>query len=216
LTKPLVIIGGGGHASVLLDILLQQDREILGFVCPKVDPSRSIFSNIQHYANDSDVLNWSTNSIRLVNGLGSLPNEALRNIIYENFCNLGYEFETVIANSANVSGYSKLAQGCQILPGAIVQTGAQIGENTIINSGVIIEHDCKIGKNNHIAPNAVLSGGVMTQQDVHVGTGASIIQSIKIGANAIVGAGATVVKNIEASTIVYGAKNTIKVRQNES
>lgn len=214
--KPLIIIGGGGHAAVLLDILLQQNREILGFVCPEIDTSRSIFSNIQHYASDTDVLNWSNNSILLVNGLGSLPKQTLRKNIYEKFCNLGYEFETVIANSAVVSGYSKLAQGCQILPGAIVQTGAQIDENTIVNSGAIIEHDCKIGKNNHIAPNAVLSGGVVTQQNVHIGTGASIIQSIQIGANAVVGAGTTVVKNIEASTIVYGAKNTIKVRQNES
>ena len=210
MTKPLIIIGGGGHASILLDILLQQNREILGFVCPKIDSSRRIFSNIQHYSSDNDVLKWPKNSIFLVNGLGSLPKKSRREGIFEKFLALGYEFETVISSYSIVSPYAELANGCQIFPGAIVQTGAQIGENTIVNSGAIVEHDCKVGKSNHIAPNALLCGGVETQENVHVGAGATIIQSIHIGAHAIIGAGTTVINNIEGSAVVYTAKNTTK------
>ena len=32
--KPLVIIGGGGHASVIVDILKRQKREIVAVMTP--------------------------------------------------------------------------------------------------------------------------------------------------------------------------------------
>ena len=38
------------------------------------------------------------------------------------------------------------------MPGVIINSGAKIGKNCIINTGVIIEHDCVIEDNCHISP----------------------------------------------------------------
>ena len=96
-----------------------------------------------------------------------------------------------------------------------MNTDAEIGENTIINTGVIVEHGCIIGKNCHIAPGCVLSGCVTVGERTHIGTGSTIIQGITIGSNVLLGAGSVVVKDIEDNSKAYGVparmKNTIQI-----
>ncbi len=217
MNEPLLILGGGGHASVLVDILRQQNRDIVGVVTPSLSAERQVFKGILHFSSDDDVLNFNTSEIKLVNGIGSLPQQTLRTKIYEKFSQLGYEFETVIDHKAVISSYAKLGDGVQIMAGAIVQTGAIIGNNCIINTGAIIEHDCNIGEHNHIAPRATLSGQVKTKNNVHVGTGASVIQSVTLGERVIVGAGAAITQDIAKNSICFPARTTNKViKQHES
>jgi len=213
LSKPLLIIGAGGHASVLVDILRQQRREIIGIVSPILDPTSKVFNGIKHFKNDNDILTFDNQSIILVNGIGSLPGHNLRTVLYSKFKALGYEFQTVVASNAIVSDYAVLEDGVQILTGAIVQTNTRIGANSIINTGAIIEHDCIIGENNHIAPGVTLSGQVITSEHVHIGTGATIIQNVKIGVNSVVAAGATLTKSLGQNIIHFPAKPFQKIKK---
>lgn len=213
LIKPLVILGAGGHTSVLVDILRQNQREILGLVSPDVDIDREVLADICHYYHDEDVLTFESDNIVLVNGIGSLPGNTLRTKIYKKFTMLGFTFDSVVAPSAIVSPYAKLGQGVQVMAGAIIQAGAVIGDNTIINTGAIIEHDCVIGSHNHIAPGVTLSGEVHTSDQVHVGTGASVVQCIAIGDNVVIGAGATITKNVPADHIAYSCRTTMIKRK---
>ena len=205
-TQPLLILGAGGHASVLADILLRCGRKLSGVVSPDMDNCRQIFDGIKHYVNDDDVLLFAKDNIRLVNGVGSLPNNNLRIQLYQQFKIKGYQFETVIAPSAIVSEYAELGYGVQVMEGVIINAGVKIGNNTIINTGAIVEHDCNIGTHNHIAPGVVLSGQVITSDHVHIGTGAKIMQYISIGEHAVIGMGAAVYKNVPSRYIVYGCQ----------
>lgn len=209
MNKPLVILGAGGHAAVLMDTLRLQNAEVLGLVSPEIDIHRRVLQGIPHYLQDDDVLIFSPDHIRLVNGLGSLPGNTLRAKLFAQFIALGYQFESVIAESAIISSYADLGHGVQVMPGAIIQAGAVIGANTIINSGAIIEHDCVIGAHNHIAPGVTLSGDVNTENFVHIGTGASVIQGIQLASHAVVSAGVAVTKNIPAAHTVFNGRISI-------
>ncbi|MCL1057801.1 acetyltransferase [Shewanella gelidimarina] len=215
MTKSIVLLGAGGHACVLADMLLQQQREIIAVISPTASPY-PLLSSIDLLSNDNDVLQFDIAEVVLVNGIGSLPqaNKAalLRQRLFNEFSQLGYEFDTTLSGSAMVSPYATLESGAQVFNGAIVQTYAQIGANSIINSGAIIEHDCQIGCHNHIAPGATLSGSVHTGNNVHIGTGASIIQGVCIGANSVIAAGAIVTKDVPENSIVYGQRSHTKSR----
>lgn len=200
------MLGAGGHAGVLMDTLRQQHAEVLALVGPELDSNRKVLQGIRHYLQDDDVLAFSLDEIRLVNGLGSLPGNTLRAKLFTQFIALGYQFESVIAESAIVSPYAELGHGVQVMPGAIIQAGAVIGANTIINTGAIIEHDCVIGAHNHIAPGVTLSGDVITEDFVHIGTGASVIQGIQLASYAVVSAGVAVTKNIPAAHTVFNGR----------
>ncbi|MCC4831111.1 acetyltransferase [Shewanella sp. 10N.7] len=211
--KPIVVIGGGGHASVLVDILRSQNREILAIICPNDISERNVFSGIEHLRNDADVLNFSHENILLVNGIGMLPRSDLKQKLNQYYLCLGYKFATVIATSAQVSPFSTIESGVQIFAGAIIQAGVSICEHSVINSGVILEHDCKVGTYNHIAPRATLCGQVSTGNDVFIGAGATIIQNIEIEHRAIVGSGALVTKNLATNNIYYPSQSTIHLIQ---
>lgn len=211
MTKPIIMLGSGGHASVLTEILLQQGYTLLAVVSPSKGHSL-LFSNIQHFDSDDDILQFPCNEVKLVNGLGSLPGQYLRHKLFAHFTQLNYEFESVISMYAMLSSYAAVGAGAQILTGSIIQTGATIGRGTIINSGVIIEHDCDIGNNCHIAPGAIICGGVHIGEGTHIATGANVIQGISIGRNCIITAGATVTHDMPDNSITYGYRSNIKER----
>ncbi|XVH58081.1 acetyltransferase [Providencia hangzhouensis] len=208
--KPVIIIGGGGHASILVDILISQHRNIIGVVCPDDISARGAFSGLRHFLSDDEVLAFLPQDIELVNGIGSMPGSALRQKVAEGFRQQGYSFATVIANSSTVSSFAELDQGVQVLHSAIIQAGVRIAEDVIVNTSSIVEHDSIIGKLSHIAPGSVLCGGVELGESVHIGCNASVIQNIKIGANSVVGAGATLTCDLGCNKTVFPGKIFIR------
>jgi len=210
MNKPIVVLGGGGHASVLVEILRQLNQPIAAIVSPKLDENKLVFVGIKHLINDDDVLSFPPDSVLLVNGIGSLPGNQLRQEIYLRFASLGYHFLTLVSPHAIVSDYARLEDGVQIMANAVVQTGVEIGDNSIINTSASIDHDCRIGAHNHIAPAVTFSGDVTTGDSVHIGTAAIVIQGVHIGFNAVVGAGSIITKSVDADTICYPAKTINK------
>lgn len=212
-----LIIGGGGHAAALAEILIKQNKPLLGVIAPEILSGQAIFDTVQHYVQDNDVLKFSPEQALLVNGIGAMPGKTLRKKIYTRFTELGYTFATIVADSALVSEYAVLAEGSQIMNNAVINIGSVIGENTIVNTSVSIDHDCIIGPHSHLAPGTTLSGAVKVENSVHIATGASVINNVIIGANTVIGVGANITKSIPAKSKVYGARSIIKgLVKNES
>ena len=210
MVKALYVLGAGGHSSVLVDILKGNGENIDAIYSPEQDISRLSLSDIKNCSDENALLEEDPSNIVLVNGIGSLPGNALRKVIFNKFSEQGFIFKKVISKHAIVSPYAILGEGVQVLAGAIIQAGAKVGDNSIINTGAIIEHDCIIGDHNHIAPGATLSGQVITGDNVHIGTGGVVIQSINIGSDTIIAAGAIVTQSIESQKIVFGARANIQ------
>ncbi len=195
---------------MLVDILLQQQREILAIICPDDLSDRRIFSGLEHFCRDEDVLRFDSEDVLLVNGIGALPKSGLRNKLACFYASHGYQFETVVASSAQVSKFAEIQAGAQVLPSAIIQAGATIGSHTIVNTGAIVEHDCSVGSFNHLAPRSTLCGQVTTGNNVYVGAGATVIQNVLLDKNAIIGAGATITQHVPLDTICYPSRVTMK------
>ncbi len=207
--KPVIIIGNGGHAKVLTDILLLGNRKIIGFTAP-VEEKNSY--NLFYVGPDKAILNYHPTEIELVNAIGSVSNTSLREKLFNEFKSQGYFFSAVIHPTAIISSTVKLGEGVQILAGTVIQPFAKIDDNTIVNTSSSIDHDCCIGKHCHISPGTTLSGGVIVGKGTHIGTGATIIQSIKIGKKVLIGAGSLVIRDVIDNKVVYGnpAKEVMK------
>lgn len=204
------MIGAGGHAAVLAEILLEQNRQLIAVVSPDLIKENSPLFGVTQISSDEELLTiYSPQDVELVNGVGSIPRNNIRSKLSTFFTGKGYSFSRVISQKAILSNFLTLEEGVQIMPGAVIQVNTVVGKNSIINTGAIVEHDCTIGANNHIAPGVTLSGGVITDSDVHVGTGANIIQGIHIGQAAVVGAGTTISRNVPAGQVLIPARSRI-------
>ena len=202
MNKPVIIIGNGGHASVLVEILIAQERRIIGYT----DLKEEQFVDNMKYLGTDDVITkgYSSEKVELVLGLGTVNASVTRKNLFDYFKSRGFKFVSVIHPTATFSPSTKIGQGVQIMAGVILQANVRIGDNSIINTGSIIDHDCLIGKHAHIASGSTLSGGVQIGDGCHVGVGSSIIQSISIGNETTIGAGSVVVKDIGSGKTAYG------------
>lgn len=193
--KPIAIIGAGGHAKVLLDVLLLTQNIVVAFL-EKDLKNNSVFRGVPIIDESEFWKKYKPNECKVVNGVGSVRSTSQRLKVYERFLLKGYEFHSVIHPSAIISAYSELSNGVQVMAGTVIQAGCKIGANTIINTHASIDHDCQIGDHVHIAPGCTLSGKVIVGEGTHVGAGSTIIQGIHIGEKSIIGAGAVVIKDV--------------------
>jgi len=199
--KPVIVLGAGGHAKVLLDLLRLQRRTILGLVTPDLEKGCECLG-YEVLGDDDELRKYNPSDIDLVNGIGSLPFQELRWNVSSKVRSWGFMLSNVVHPSAIISSDVSFDEGVQIMAGCVIQPGCSIGYDTIINTGSIVDHDCTIGKNTHIAPGCVLSGGINIGKSTHIGTGTRIIQNVKIGQGSVVAAGATLYKDVEENEFI--------------
>jgi UDP-perosamine 4-acetyltransferase len=205
----IIVLGSGGHAKALIDLLLERGVQIL--MVTDTDSARwnKTVLGLPVAGADDTVLAHAPSSVMLVNGVGSVNGESLtlRRRLFERFSAAGYRFAEAVHPSAVVSRHAQLGEGVQIMAGAILQTSAVIGRNSLVNTGASVDHDCVIGEHVHIGPGVTLSGAVWVGDQVHVGVGAVVRQGVRIGARAVIGAGAIVMSDIAEAAILHGAPN---------
>jgi sugar O-acyltransferase (sialic acid O-acetyltransferase NeuD family) len=204
MTKPVIVIGAGGHASVVTNALLRCGFEILGLLDSAPASAGQHVLGRPVLGGDECLNAYAPSEVLLVNGIGGLESPHIRRRIYERFKAQGYSFATFVDPSAILGAEVKLGEGVQVMAGAIVQPRCSLGCNVIVNTRAVVEHDCIVGDHAHIAPGAVMAGGVRVGIRAHVGLGASVIQRVTLGDGCFVGAGAAVVRDVPPDTVVVG------------
>ena len=199
---PVIVIGGGGHAKVLVSTLLLRRRYLLGFV--DLNLALPPLLGISHLGTDSAVFKYLPGQVELVNGIGSVSCARNRQGVYDRFVEKQYRFATVIHPSAVVATEVEIESGVQIFAGAVVQPGCRLGANAIVNTGARVDHDCIVESHAHVAPGVTLCGAVQVGSGAHIGAGATVIQGVRIGAGSVVGAGALVIRDVPQGVTVIG------------
>lgn len=202
--KPVIILGSGGHARVLINILKLCDIKIIGITDPMLPKSYVLSSDIPYLGDDENIFKYPPDKLFLVNGLGSTGKYDKRKMLFDKFKNHGYSFASLLHPSVIIAQDVKLTEGVQVMAGVVIQPGSVIGKNTIINTKVSVDHDCQIGSHVHLAPGVTLSGNVKVGDETHIGTGTNIIQNVNIERNCLIGAGSLVLNNIPENSKVFG------------
>lgn len=205
----LVVLSAGGHARVLIEALLSRGARPTAVTDRDSARVGSFLGGIPIIGSDEEILAMKTDSVELANGLGnrasrSSPGLSGRRELFGRFAMLGYAFPVISHVSAVIASDVSPGEGTQVMAGAIIQPGAWIGRNVLVNTRAVVEHDCKIGDHSHIAPGAVLCGGASVGEGTHVGAGAIVLGGVSLGAGSVVAAGAVVAKDVAAGSFAGG------------
>jgi len=212
MTSPaIILLGVGGHASVLVDVIQLLGYNILGYTNPIPIDDRHFIDDLTYLGPDEQITQHSINEIQLVNGLGSVGPIIKRKQLFQYFTQLGYSFANLCHPSAIIStSHVHCDQGLQALANSVINTHSIIGTNVILNTGAIIEHHCTIGDHCHIAPGAVVCGHCRIGDAVHVGANATINQGILIGNGAVIASGSVVISDVKPGQLMTGVPATVK------
>lgn len=208
--KEIMIIGAGGHAKVIIDIILQRKKflndnlVIKGILDDtfKENEEKKIFG-IPIVGKINKILKLPSNMYYII----AIGNNGIRKKIAQNYEKIKYI--TLIHPKAVIAENVSINIGTVLMAGSIVNPYTKIGKHCIINTGSIIEHDNTIEDYVHVSPGATLCGGVIVGGEAWIGAGSTIIQGLRIGKNVIIGAGAVTIKDVEDFSTMIGvpAKN---------
>lgn len=195
--KPIVVVGGGGHAKVLIgEIKRLGGFKIRGYVA--LEDTGKIL-DIPFLGTDmtlSLLISEEPDCMAAI-GIGSIEPSEKRKNVYDHIVDLGFRCPPLVSNRACVGEDVIIGDAAVVFAGAVINPGTHLGCGCIINTNATIEHDCRIDEFSHIAPGATLSGNVHIGAFTLVGTGASVRQGIEIGAKCLIGAGAAVIRDCE-------------------
>lgn len=204
--KLCVILGGGGHARVLIELLQSlPEVDLCGIL--DVDPARwgTEVQEVRVLGDDSLLSHLREKGVEyFIVGVGSTGDNRPRQRLFGLALGRGFQPLRAVHPQAVVSRYSEIGDGTVMMAGAVVNACARIGVNVIVNTGAIVEHDCVVGDHVHVATGARLASTVLVGSGSHIGIGATVRQGLRIGENAIVGAGAVVVNDVPDGVVVGG------------
>lgn len=205
MSAKVIIIGAGGHAWVVADILLQMhsiDKRIrpIGFLDDNTALHNCHILGLPVLASISDGLSIPHDAVIIAIG-----DNQIRYRLFNLLVQREERFITACHPQAIMASSTTIGKGSVISAGAIVNPGSEIGANTILNTGCSVGHRCQIGPHAHIGPGARLGGEVTVGAGALIGIGATVMPQRKVGAWSIVGAGSVVTKDVPDHTIVVGA-----------
>ncbi|MCM3290274.1 acetyltransferase [Paenibacillus sp. MER 180] len=195
-----VIIGAGGHAKVIIDIL-QHDSSIEIIGCADKSEKPQIMG-IPLLGDDSILPTLFADDIR--HAFVAIGDNKLRYKIAVQVEKLGFTLINAISPFAYVAPSSQLGSGIAIMHNAVINAEAQVHHYAVINTGATIDHESVIERACHIAPGTTLSGNVHVKEGSFLGTGSKVIDGVTIGAWSILGAGSVAIRNIPESCVAVG------------
>ncbi len=197
MSRGVWVLGGGGHAKVVIATLESVGETIAGVYDD--DRSKDGASLL-----GSDIVTptpgerwWAEGKRRAFIAIGD-------NAIREKISATAAEW--VVAQHANASVHTSVSvgEGSLICAGVVIQPDVSIGRHVIANTSCSIDHDCVVDDFAHIGPGATLAGGVTVGRRSFVGAGATIIPGVTLGADVTVGAGSVVLRDVAAGQTVAG------------
>jgi sugar O-acyltransferase (sialic acid O-acetyltransferase NeuD family) len=199
MAKPLLLLGAGGHAKVIVDAIESStDAKILGVL--DACASEREFLGYPILGTDEELLKFSPREVDIFVSLGFIKSAKKRNELIDFAKSRGFSSPNIVSREAVVSKRAQLGEGNIIMPSAVVNAYAKIGNFCIINTSSIIEHDAAIGDGVHISTNAVINGGSCVGASSFIGSSAIIGNNIEVGASSVISAGEVVLKDVPEST----------------
>lgn len=210
MSKPLVLVGGGGHCKSVIEAAESTGFSILGVLDMPEEVGKAILST-KVIGTDDDISAY-VDKAEFVITVGFIKNPATRIKLYNKVKEAGGKLATVIASTAHVSKYAKIGEGTVVLHQAFVNADAKVGCNVILNNFVNIEHDAVIGDQCHISTGVMVNGECKVGKNCFIGSQSVLANCTSVGDDIIVGAGSFVRKSITEKGIYSGNPAILKVK----
>jgi UDP-perosamine 4-acetyltransferase len=202
----VVIIGGGGHAKVVIESLRAAGETVTAIV--DADPTPREVLGVPVVGDDLALQGLREQGLSKL--FVAVGDNRLRETLGRKARELGFALVNAIHPSAILSASARVGEGVAVMAGAVINADSHVGDLAIINTGAVVDHDGRLGVACHVGPASALAGGVSIGDRAFLGVGVRVIPGVTIGADTIVGAGGVVVRDLPDAVLAIGAPAKIK------
>jgi UDP-perosamine 4-acetyltransferase len=204
MSKPIVIVGGGRHGRVVLDVF--DSDEVAAPVAGYLDDTMPVGEKIYGYP--------------VLNGFAAIHNRAFvldhawfvalgDNVYRRDLCRTLADAGATIINavhpSAQISRRATLGCGIYVGPFASMGPGTSIGDWTIIEGHGRIGVNVRVGEAAFLGPGVTLTGESSVGAGSFLGAGTIVANKVSVGADCMVGANSTVVRDLPDGITAAGS-----------
>ena len=193
------MIGAGGHARVVLELLESIGRHCVGLVAPT-----ETISVLGYPVLGSDHSLPSLRQQGIQFGVVAIGDNQLRRKCANLLRVHGFRSTPLIHPTSFVSSNARVGLGTVVMPNANICSGAILGDHVIVNTAAIVDHDTVVGDFAHVAPGVSVAGGCSIGEGALLGVGSSVVPERRIGTWATVAAGAVVTCDVDSDQMVGG------------
>jgi len=198
--KRVVILGAGGHAQVVCELLRLAGYSVIGFLDDNVHLHGSRVFGLPVLGP-----NEMAAGLGIDGAIVGIGDNTTRRQWFDRLMQLCVPLLNVAHPTAVIASNVRIGRGAVILANTSLNVNACIGDNVVINTGAIVGHDCMIEDHAHIGPAAVLCGGVRVGRGTLIGAGAVVIPLRTVGAESVIGAGSVVTSDLPERVLAVGA-----------
>lgn len=203
----VVILGAGGHAREVLEILLEccangSMAVPVGFIDENPENHGRVLDGFPVLGD----FRWfqETDDAQGVETVCAVGSPRTCRSLSMKASAMGLRFARVISPRSVISPRATIGEGVIIFPHVIVNTGAAIGNHVTLNVASTVSHDTRVGDFCNVNPGSHLAGNVIIGEGCFVGMGANLIQGITVGAWTVIGAGAVVIRDLPPNVTAVG------------
>jgi sugar O-acyltransferase (sialic acid O-acetyltransferase NeuD family) len=196
----MIVIGAGGHALEVLDVLLEYPVVKELFFYDDINISNVRLRDYRILKSEDEVKNMLPAKFNFILGLGD---PVKRRFVFDKFIKLGGEYSPL---KSLTSIFSRFVNDLcyDVMKNCFIGSESYIGKGCLINTGAQIHHGVQIGDFSEISPRATILGNVKIGSNCRIGSNVTILPKIIIGENVIIGAGAVVTKHIPDNAKAFG------------
>ena len=203
--KEIILIGGGGHCRSCIDVIeISQAFKIAGIVERPGSNKTKLILGYPIIGYDDELSTLRKQYDYALITVGQIGSGTIRQDLFKGLKALGFILPVIISPLAHVSKHATIDDGTIVMHQAMVNAGAQIGKNCILNTQCLIEHDVKIGDHTHISTAAVLNGEAVIGSGSFVGSNATIAHGAKLPDNYF----------FKAKSLIISEKNGKAIKDN--
>lgn len=188
--EQISIIGCGGHARSVADVLINSNPSIdIVFYDKKASLEEKMFGRYEIFP-ICDKYKYKDVFVAIGNNLERKE--------YVERCSstTNFKFSNVISQMSYISPFSTVNEGTYIANGVHIGPEVQVGRFVILNTNAVIEHEVIIGDYSHISVNTTVCGRTEIGNNVFIGAGAVVKDKLHICDDVIIGAGGVVCSDI--------------------
>lgn len=207
-SKKVLVIGGGGNASVIAFAIIDayargyQENEFIGYI-----NDRDQVSEIEGYpvvGGLKDIPRLILEDYYFINAIGKIGFQEERIALVESLDIPDERFITFVHPSAYVAPNVQLSAGCVIMPNVSISPGTKLGKCCRVMIGAVIGHNNQIGNYCFFAASSCTGAYLNIGDGVFISLNATVKEFLTIGNYSTVGMGAVLLKNVGDNEIWVG------------
>lgn len=218
MTRPIVIVGAGGHGREVLQLIRDIDAtgaapgwDCLGFLvdaaylaqAPATVGGLPVLGDLSWLAARPEV------AVAVAIGAPAARRRMVRHIQAQG----AHAFPVLVHPRAWIGANVTLGEGTLVCAGAMLTVDIRVGAHVHLNVASTLAHDDVLEDFVTLSPGVHLAGNVVLGQGAELGTGCAVIPRCTVGAWSVLGAGAVVTGAIEADCTAVGAPARVVKRR---